>query len=135
MVNGAPMWVFEEEVRELFEESGFPVYDPSKAALAEQHTDSVRERVHMTFDELNLYERGACIVLSSPEVALAACRDLEGAALYNWRVQIGKFWPITDTCASRLLALRWGWYVNNSSSVEHRKLRYPRTSPNARVGL
>lgn len=27
-VHGAPTWVFEEEIRELFEESGFPVYDP-----------------------------------------------------------------------------------------------------------
>jgi hypothetical protein len=86
-----PEWVFEEEIRELFEESGFPVCNPSRAAFAEQYTDYVRGRVHMMFDELNLNDCRPCVVLSSPEVALAACRDLEGAALNNRRVQMRNF--------------------------------------------
>jgi hypothetical protein len=125
-------WVFEEEIRELFEESGFPVCNPSRAAFTEQYTDYVRGRVHMMFDELNLNDSRPCVVLSSPEVVLAACRDLEGAALNNRRVQIEKFRQKTDALASGLLALHWGWYANNSSSAERSKLRYPRTS--AKIG-
>jgi hypothetical protein len=104
-----------------------------KLHLLGETTKSVRERIHMMFEDVNVNYNEACVVLSSPDPALAARRDLDGPALYNRRVQINKFWPKLKSLASELLALRWGWYANKSSSLKHRKLRYPHKNP--KIGI
>jgi RNA recognition motif-containing protein len=129
MVTSSHNWIFEEEIRELFEESGYAVYDISRAAIIVNNADSVRERVHMVYDDLNMTPHEHCVVLSSPKAAFAARRELSGAVFYGDCVQIGAFLWIRRPLPREGAALKWGWYANSSPSFGHRKLRYPRTSP------
>jgi hypothetical protein len=65
------------------------------------------------------------VILKSPAQVATAIKELDGAPLFNKRIQVG----LSKGPLKTLPSFRWGWYATESSSLHGLALRYPQVSP------
>ena len=118
----------DDDVRDLFEASGFKVF-VSLLPLSNPSLTLPRQQVVMVFSSMYAHNIGrAYVILESEHVAKAAVHHLNGAILFDRRVRLES--NLQDlTRDTNRVSVSWGWTASEDPCELNAKLREPHLQP------